>query len=137
MQAPSRRYVQYLAIIAAAVTVAAFVYSYSVFDRLDETTRDLISLDGFDAAFYPPTWAPYVYYSVQLLALILLLNPTKLTKYFFLANVVFFNGFGMLLGVSIALPVEVLFQTVIQYIYGAIVFLVIYEEFVLGRHPQG
>ena len=119
------RYIRYLATVAIAVTVVSFSYSYVASGNVDDTTRELLSLDGFNAVLFPPTWASYGYFTIQVIALLLLFWTSQLSKYFFLTNVVFFNGLGLMIGVSIALPAEIFLTAVVQYLYGAIILLLL------------
>lgn len=123
MKSTRIRYVSYLAVAAIVATAVSFSYSFLVYERIDETTRELLSLDGFNAALFLPAWAPYGYYIAQVVVLCSLFWLSAFTRYLFLANVVVFNGLGLLLGVSVALPVEILLTTLVQLLYGGILIL--------------
>lgn len=129
----TNKLVRWLAALALAITSLEFLYSFVVWEKISETTARLLSLNGLDGILGMPDWLFHVYYLVQVVSLVSLVVGWRWAKYLFIANVAFFAFSTLLFGIGISLPVEIFLATLLSYIYGAILILLIFSGITESR----
>ena len=113
-----------LAIVALVLTAIDFAYGFLAWDWIDESSSELMSLNGFYSIVPMPWWTYIPYYFVQVTVLLALFFSFRFAKGLFVAFTVIALILSLLFGFAVALPFQVFMATMLTYVYGAILALI-------------
>ena len=122
-----------LAIAALVLTTIDFAYSYLAYDWIDESSTELMSLNGFYSIIPLPWWSYIPYYVVQVIVLLALVLSLKVARGLFVAFTVIALILSLFFGFAISLPFQVFVATIMTYVYGAILALIYLDRRKLSK----